>query len=167
MNSKTPLGIRNNNPLNIRRSKTLWKGEIPPLPIEGATGVFRETTECGFDPTKGSESPFATGSAGRGSFCAFQSMEWGLRAAFCLLRTYANKYRLCCVRDIIGRWAPPTENATNSYIRHVCQLTGFGGNQRLTEKDWPKLVKAMARMECGVDLEDDIIQKGFQLYRQK
>ena len=134
---KQPLGIRNNNPLNIRRTKTLWKGENPlPAPRE----------EC---------------------FCKFESMEWGLRAAFCLLRTYANKYRLCCVRDIINRWAPPTENDTTSYIRHVCQLTGFGGNQRLTEKDWPKLVKAMARIECGVDLEDETIQKGFQLYRQK
>ncbi len=30
-----------------------------PLPTR-ATGVFREATECGFGPTKGSESPFAT-----------------------------------------------------------------------------------------------------------
>ena len=137
MNSKTPLGIRNNNPLNIRRSKTLWKGESPlPAPPLG---------EC---------------------FCKFESVEWGLRAAFCLLRTYANKYRLCCVRDIINRWAPPTENDTTSYIRHVCQLTGFGGNQRLTEKDWTRLVKAMARMECGVDIDDETIAKAFLLYRE-
>ena len=99
-------------------------------------------------------------------FCKFESVEWGLRAAFCLLRTYATKYRLTCVKDIINRWAPPKENDTASYIRHVCMLTGFGGNQRLTERDWPRLVKAMARMECGVDLDDDIIQKGFQLYRK-
>jgi hypothetical protein len=129
--------IKGNNPLNIRRGKTLWKGEITPLPIEG---------EC---------------------FCHFESVEWGLRAAFCLLRTYATKYRLNCVKDIITRWAPPKENDTTSYIRHVCLLTGFGGNQRLTEKDWPRLVKAMARMECGADLDNDVIQKAFQLYRQK
>jgi hypothetical protein len=29
-------------------------------PLLGATGVFREATECGFGPTKGSESPFTT-----------------------------------------------------------------------------------------------------------
>ena len=133
-----PIGIRNNNPLNIRVGKSKWQGERPlPAPPLG---------EC---------------------FCKFESIEWGLRAAFCLLRTYATKYRLYSVRDIITRWAPPSENDTTSYIRHVCQLTGFGGNQRLTEKDWPRLVKAMARMECGVELEDDVIQKGFQLYRQK
>lgn len=142
---KEPLGIRNNNPLNIRHTKTQWKGEIIPS-TSGEVG---------------------RGVRGAGStFCKFESMEWGLRAAFCLLRTYANKYRLCCVRDIISRWAPPTENDTTSYIRHVCQLTGFGGNQRLTEKDWPRLVKAMARIECGVDLDDEIIQKAFLLYRK-
>ena len=132
--------IRNNNPLNIRRGKTLWKGEIAPS-LLGRAG-------------------------GEAVFCKFSSVEWGLRAAFCLLRTYANKYRLCCVRDIINRWAPPTENDTTSYIRHVCQLTGFGGNQRLTEKDWPRLVKAMARMECGVDIDDETIAKAFLLYRK-
>ena len=88
-----------------------------------------------------------------------------MRAAFCLLRTYATKYRLCCVRDIISRWAPPKENDTTSYIRHVCQLTGFGGNQRLTEKDWPLLIKAMARQECGIVLEDRILLRGFCLYK--
>ena len=135
------MEIKNNNPLNIRHTKTLWKGQIPTSP---------------------------SGEDGRGAvFCHFVSIEWGLRAAFCLLRTYATKYRLCCVRDIITRWAPPTENNTTSYIRHVCQLTGFGGNQRLTEMDWPRLIKAMARMECGVDIDDETIAKAFQLYRQR
>lgn len=32
----------------------------------GATGDFREATECGFDPTKGSKFPLATEAAGRG-----------------------------------------------------------------------------------------------------
>ena len=136
--SKLPLGIRNNNPLNIRLSKDKWKGQI---------------------------SPPSTGRKGGGSdFCQFISMEYGIRAAFCLLRTYATKYRLTCVRDIITRWAPPSENSTTAYIHHVCQLTGFGGNQRLTEKDWPRLVKAMARIECGTDLDDDLIERAWQLF---
>ena len=137
----TAMAMKANNPLNIRHGKTLWKGEIPPSP---------------------------SGEEGRGSaFCQFSSVEWGLRAAFCLLRTYATKYKLCSVRGIITRWAPPSENNTQGYIRHVCQLTGFGGNQRLTEKDWPRLVKAMARMECGVDLEEGTIQRGFELYKSE
>jgi hypothetical protein len=141
-----PIGIRNNNPLNIRVGKDKWKGQVLPQ---------RAIAESEQLVTEGK-----VGKSGEGAvFCQFQSMEYGIRAAFCLLRTYARKYRLYSVRDIITRWAPPSENDTASYIRHVCMMTGFGGNQRLTEKDWPRLVKAMARMECGVELEDDVIQK--------
>lgn len=130
----------NNNPLNIRAGKSKWLGQVLPSHLGEGSGV-------------------------RGPFCVFQSMEYGLRAAFCLLRTYATKYRLNCVKDIITRWAPPSENDTQSYIRHVCVLTGFGGNQRLTEKDWPRLIKAMARMESGMDLDDELIQRAFKLYK--
>ena len=128
----------NNNPLNIRAGKSKWLGQV--LPQRGS---------------------------GEGAFCHFQSMEYGIRAAFCLLRTYATKYRLNCVKDIITRWAPPSENDTQSYIRHVCVLTGFGGNQRLTEKDWPRLIKAMAKMESGTDLDDELIRRAWRLFQMK
>ncbi len=100
------------------------------------------------------------------AFVQFESIEWGLRAAFVLLRTYSTKYKLNCIRDIISRWAPPTENDTERYIRNVCQWTGFGGNERLTEAQWPALVKAMARQECGVILSEEQIQKGYALYQE-
>ena len=38
------------------------------------------------------------------------------------------------------RWAPPTENDTRKYISDLCKLTGFGGKERLTENEWPRLV---------------------------
>ena len=96
----------------------------------------------------------------------FESIEYGLRAAFVLLRTYSAKYHANCIRDIISRWAPPTENDTERYIRNVCQWTGFGGNERLTETEWPRLVRAMARQECGIILDEEQIQKGFALYQE-
>jgi len=130
------IGIRNNNPLNIRRGKSRWKGEV--LPLKGAGG----------------------------SFCQFESMEWGIRAALILLRTYAIKYHANCIRDIITRWAPPSENDTDAYIKNVCLWTGFGGLQRLAEEDWPRLVRAMARQECGITLSEDIILKGFRLFKE-
>ena len=136
-----PLGIRNNNPLNIRRGKSRWKGEKTPsnfCPPKGLVGV---------------------------AFCRFESMEWGLRAAFCILRTYRDKHKANCIEDIITRWAPPSENDTDAYIKAVCKLTGFGGKERLTEKDWPRLVAAMARQECGITLSEDVIQKGFRLFK--
>jgi len=101
------------------------------------------------------------------AFVQFESIEWGIRAAFVLLRTYSTKYRANCIRDIISRWAPPTENDTERYIRNVCFWSGLGGLQLLTEQDWPRLVRAMARQECGEVLSEETINRGFDLYRGK
>ena len=100
-------------------------------------------------------------------FVQFSTMEWGLRAAFCLLRTYRDKYRLNCIADIIRRWAPPSENNTQAYVCNVCRQTGLGGMQPLTESDWPALVQAMARQECGVGLPADQINRAFEIYRSE
>ena len=128
-------GLRNCNPLNIRRvAGTRWKGQ------------------SSFQGDK--------------DFVQFERMEWGIRAAFVLLRTYSIKYKANCIQDIISRWAPPSENDTEKYIKNVCLWSGLGGLQRLTEEDWPKLVLAMARQECGALLSEDVVQKGFQLYRE-
>ena len=99
-------------------------------------------------------------------FVRFEAIEWGLRAAFCILRTYRDKYKLVCIEDIITRWAPPTENDTRKYICDCCKLTGFGGKERLTENDWPRLVGAMARLESGMNLTEEQIRQGFRLYRE-
>ena len=127
-----------NNPLNIRRTSVKWRGELP--------------------------SHLGEGKGERGSFCHFSSLEYGLRAAFCILRTYALKHRCSCVRDIVTRWAPPSENDTERYIRNVCLWTGFGGYQRLTEAEWPALVTAMARMESGVTLDPEMVMRAYELY---
>ncbi len=127
-------GLRNNNPLNIRRvAGTSWKGQR-------ATQTDK-------------------------AFVQFETIEWGLRAAYCILRTYRNKYKAVCIEDIITRWAPPTENDTRRYICDCCRLTGFGGKERLAEKDWPQLVKAMARIECGAILSEEIINRGYELFK--
>ena len=133
-------GIRNNNPLNIRRvAGQRWKGEILPS-IQGGDGG--------------------------GSFVRFSSIEYGIRAAFCILDTYRRKYQDVCVEDIIARWAPPSENATSEYIRTVCRLTGFGGKERLEESQLPALVCAMAFVECGALISRETIQKGFRLFKE-
>ena len=101
------------------------------------------------------------------AFVQFRTIEWGIRAAFVLLHTYSTKYHANCIRDIISRWAPPSENDTDQYVRNVCKWTGFGGLQKLTESDWPSLVQAMGRQECGALLDEETIQRGFDLYRGK
>ena len=98
-------------------------------------------------------------------FVRFKRVEWGLRAAFCILRTYARKYHIRCIRDIVSRWAPPSENDTGHYVENLCRWTGYGGQQCLTEAEWPLLVKAMARQESGITLSDSTIARAFTLYK--
>ena len=120
-----PRGIRNNNPLNIRRSKDQWKG---------------------MSKTQNDR-----------SFCQFETLEYGWRAAFVLLtRTYYHTYRLFTIRAIISRWAPPNENNTRAYIENVSRLTGIGPDEPLgipSEKParWMKLGAAMCIQECGAE----------------
>ena len=156
------LGERNNNPLNIRKVKgQKWKGEASPQPSPVGEGAL---------PQGGSDNVSSPlGEVGRGAagpFVRFSSLSYGLRAAFCILRTYRDKYKLVCIEDIITRWAPPTENDTRKYICDCCKLTGFGGKERLTENNWPRLVGAMARLESGMNLTEEQIQQGFRLYRE-
>lgn len=53
-------------------------------------------------------------------FCKFVTMTWGVRALLITLRTYVTKHHLHTVREIITRWAPPSDgNNTEAYIRFV------------------------------------------------
>ena len=134
-------GLRNNNPLNIRRVPGQhWKGQEPPSN----------------SPLKGEDREFVR----------FSSMEYGIRAAFCILDTYRRKYQDVCVEDIINRWAPPSENDTRKYVETVCRLTGFGGKERLVEDQIPALVCAMAFVECGALISKETILKGFRLFKE-
>ena len=136
------IGERNNNPLNIRKVPgTHWKGELP-----------QSTPPLGGD--------------GGGLFVRFTTLEHGIRAAYQILDTYRRKYKAVCIEDIISRWAPPSENDTEAYIRSVCTLTGFGGQERLTEAQWPALVKAMALIESRMHLDEGILKTAYNLYQQ-
>ena len=133
-----PRGIRNNNPLNIRRGKDQWNG------------LRAQQTDV--------------------SFCQFESLEYGWRAAFYLLtRTYYHKYRLYTIRMIINKWAPPNENQTSKYIENVCRLTGIGPDDPIgipsdQPERWMMVGRAMAIQECGMEgLDDFAMLRGWGL----
>ena len=82
--SKETRGVRNNNPLNIRRNPAnQWQG-LRPVQADKL-------------------------------FCQFKAMKWGLRAAIKLLDNYIRRGAQT-PRQIISRWAPPSENDTASYV---------------------------------------------------
>ena len=128
-----PRGIRNNNPLNIRRGKDQWQG------------LRAQQTDA--------------------SFCQFESLEYGWRAAFYLLtRTYYYKYRLFTIRAIINKWAPnkwapPQENLTSTYIANVSRLTGIPPDEPIgipsdQPQRWMAVGMAMAIQENGTESLD-------------
>ena len=141
---KLPRGLRNNNPLNIRLSNDRWQGQIAPS-LSGRAG-------------------------GEASFCQFETMAYGWRAAFRLLcHTYYGKYKLKTIRDIIYRWAPPNENGTLAYIRSVAERTGISADKVLGDPtthaaQWLMIGIAMAIVENGTTNQDWLsMLKGYSL----
>lgn len=129
----TPRGIRNNNPLNIRIGNT-WLGEVP-------------------NPTDS-------------EFEQFVSVRYGLRAAFYILRRYIRRYGRNTPAKIIRAWAPANENNTQRYIEVVCKRSLIAPDEVIdyAEKNtMVRLVKAMAFVECGVQLDDDVIGSSYDI----
>lgn len=136
--SIVPRGIRNNNPLNIRKGNN-WLGERHPQPDK----AFEE----------------------------FESMQYGIRAGFKLIKKYMSGYngltkKFNTIELIIKRWAPPTENATQRYIDFVSKTTGIPSRQKLSfdnKKVMCDIVSAMIQVECGQKIDRSIIESGYDM----
>ncbi|NSY32302.1 virion protein [Pseudoalteromonas sp. JC28] len=98
-----------------------------------------------------------------GRFAIFETAEHGIRAAARILRTYAHKYDIRNVSDIISRWAPPNENDTAGYIAFVSSRANVDSNKTLDDSEYPRVIEAMIQMENGEQpYSMDEIQRGFQ-----
>jgi len=115
--SSLPLGLRNNNPLNIRVSSNNWLGKVP--------------SNNGFEK--------------------FESLELGIRAGVKNLITYYNNYGLKTISKIISRWAPPSENHTQTYINYVSGRMDLDANAIMifSKQNFAALVSAMTEIELG------------------
>lgn len=138
IDKKLPRGIRNNNPLNIRKGNN-WKGEVS----RSTDGEFEQFVSmqwgirAGFKILKN----YMTGYGGR-------------------VKALTN------IHDIIHRWAPPNENNSRAYIDSVCRFSGLHEFERLQFSDRNKmlaLVDGMIRVECGQPVSLDIIASAYDL----
>lgn len=87
-----------------------------------------------------------------GGFARFATREAGLAAADSNLASYGSKYGINTISGVINRWAPPSENDTQSYIATVAKATGYGPNQKIDLSNKTvrqKLLVAMAAVEKG------------------
>lgn len=99
-------------------------------------------------------------------FEEFVSMEYGLRAAFLILRRYIRRYKKNTVTSIVSTWAPSSENNTLRYIDIVCARTGLKPTQEIKYEDHDtmiKLVAAMAFVECGQPILVKYIEKAYRM----
>ena len=129
--------IRAKNPGNIRyRSDITWPGQVG----------YIETIN--------------------GKFVLFDSYENGAAAGLANLRNYMQTHNKYTIRDIIYRWAPPSDkNDTEGYIRSVSYKTGIDPYKKLSEEDLASLFKVMAQHEGDNKniYTDGIINRGAQI----
>ena len=100
-------------------------------------------------------------------FKEFESMAYGYRAMFVLLDTYSRRYGLCTIRQMLNRYAPPTENFTEGYIRFVSETTGIAPDEMLNTRaarDMVPVVAAMSQIENGVAAVMADVQRGWELF---
>lgn len=135
---KEPRGIRNNNPLNIRKGNN-WQGERP-VQTDKAFEEFI-SMEYGL----------------RAGFILLRNYITGRNGKTAKFNT---------IEKIISRWAPESENNTKSYIDTVCKHTGIHAREIILFPDRRKMiaiVRAMAYVECGVWIDEKIVASAYDL----
>ena len=86
----------------------------------------------------------------RRGFVEFETREYGIRAWLVLMRNYRRRYGCRTIRQIVTRFAPPSENQTERYIRFCAQGVMLDADCEMTALvDYAFLGKYMARMETG------------------
>ena len=133
-----PRGIRNNNPLNIRKGNN-WKGEKK-VQVDKAFEEF-ESIQMGL----------------RAGFIILRNYQ---------RTSLAPKMRANTIRKIINRWAPPSENNTLKYIETVAKRSGLNPDELIAFRDKPRMlavVEAMCFVECGQAIDKEIISSAYDL----
>ena len=96
-------------------------------------------------------------------FVQFAAPVYGVRAMARILTSYARQGHVT-VRQIITRWAPPTENDTDSYVTHAADALGLSADAPVTERHWPDLIAVMIQHENGQQpYAEALIREGVQI----
>lgn len=97
-----------------------------------------------------------------GEFEIFDKMENGVRALTILVSNYYYRHGIKTIRGIINRYAPPTENATDSYVNHVAEKAGVNPDEPLPalEPYLRDIVEAIIYHENGRTIADYDIARG-------
>lgn len=135
---KEPRGIRNNNPLNIRKGNN-WKGERP------------SQTDPAFEEYVSME----------------YGIRAALRLMRNHINGYkGTRQKMNTLRKLISVWAPPTENATTKYVDFVASHVGLLPSDVIDPNNQVlmcKIARAMAFVECGVWIDPEKFKSAWYL----
>jgi hypothetical protein len=118
-----PLGLRNNNPGNLRplSGGQKWTGEISPDLVH--------------------------------DFSRFQDVAYGLRAMITSITGNIVKDGKNTIRKLITSYAPASENNTLAYINAVANYTGMSPDQVIipTRQTIEKIIRGQLNVELGAN----------------
>ena len=123
LGTKGTPAIRNNNPLNIRRSDNAWKGKIP----------FSQSTDKSFEQ--------------------FKTFVYGLRAGIINLRTHYKRGKNTISELVTTWAPPSENNTLEyvNFVSNQSAISAYSPFV-WNEQTVYKIVKAMATMEAGKDI---------------
>lgn len=100
------------------------------------------------------------------AFKQFKTMAYGYRAMFKVLINYHKNYKLETIRKMITRWAPPSENKTEAYIKSVADQAAIDPDSVVniySEQQMCAIVAAMSKVENGVAADLNEVEAGWGL----
>lgn len=100
------------------------------------------------------------------AFKQFESMAYGYRAIFKILRNYQRNYKLDTIRKMISRWAPESENNTLAYVMTVSSRSGISPDDPVSADNREmmiRIVAAMSFVENGVEADMSDVIAGWKL----
>lgn len=127
MNSNIPRGLRNNNPLNIRKSSIWWQGEIDSDDPSFCT--FRDI---------------------------FWGCRAAIKNLITHIQQDKRRLIRTTIEREVARWAPSSENNTSAYLNWVCDYIKLPPSTIIKATDKHlicMLLHAMARYENGLNAE--------------
>lgn len=97
------------------------------------------------------------------TFCIFDEAVMGIRALMRILLTYRFTHNKKNIDSIIRRWAPPSENDTEAYIKFVAKRMKIEPMAMIDNsiEGYLPLVKSIIQMENGMQpYDDELIVEG-------
>lgn len=96
-------------------------------------------------------------------FCEFIDDLHGLRAGYVDIKVAIHNGKNT-IRRFITPYAPPSENNTAAYIKHVCDFTGLNPDAQLSDDNIKELGKAVLIEEQGhCNYTDDLINQALEM----